>query len=600
VTRAGATPRRFSAALAEHLLALSGFAIAGVALTWPLARDFSTRLIGEVDFDIRHAIWVMWHAREAALGDATWPWTTLLHFPYGMSVLVDGVGPINALLAWPFWPWGAAAAFNGAALSGCALSGWMLYLLARHIGLDRGTSFWAGVLFMAWPIHLIAVFGHLEKLFIGLLPLTVLAGSVALDLRRRPGWVAAPAFTLLATLLQNGNQFVFAMLALGLLMAAALYRADAAARRAQAVRIALVVAASVIVCGPMLGAIVQTMRHPWMLVTLGDFSPHYQPDLLQLLAPAPHQAIARPLYPDDTPLADFARASSMPVLSARPGWYGSGMETAVNVPVAVLLLIVAAVVLRARGAAAWLGFGLLFAVLSLGPHLRAFGTSWRWLKLPYYLLMQVPGLNVMRVPGRFMLAGAIGFVLSAALGAAALRARPGRVPRWLAAGVMVVALVECWPRVWPQNALPPVPAFYAGLEGDEGTFAVLDLPHAWHGHSQPGSAYQYFQTRHRKPIAWAYLSRFYIRFPLNGLDSLWNANLTDHRATRARLRDLGYRYVVWHKHPELFGGGRVDRGYDGVPRAAPTPASSNAFIRGAFEGEAPVLDDELTTVYRVE
>ena len=259
--------------LGEQLVILCGYVLAAVALTWPLARDFSTRLIGEVHFDIRHAIWVMWHAREAALGHATWPWTTLLHFPYGMSVLVDGVGPINAVLAWPFWPWGAAAAFNGAALSACALSGWMLYLLARHIGLDRGISFWAGLLFMAWPIHLIAIFGHLEKLFVGLLPLTVLAGLTALDLRRRPAWVLGPAFALLGTLLQNGNQFVFAMLALGLLMVAALYRADAAARRPQAVRVALVVAASLVVCGPMLGAIVQTMRHPWMLIAFGDASP---------------------------------------------------------------------------------------------------------------------------------------------------------------------------------------------------------------------------------------------------------------------------------------------------------------------------------------
>ncbi len=206
--------------------------LAAFALTWPLVRDFSTYVIGEVHYDTRHAIWILWHAREAALGHAGWPWTTLLHFPYGMSVLVDGVGPVNAALALPFWPWGPAAAFNGVALSGCTLSGWMLYLLARHVGLDRGIGFWAGLLFMAWPIHLIAVYGHLEKLFIGLLPLTILAALVALDLRRRAIWTAAPALALLGTLLQNGNQFVFAVLGLALVSLAALYRAEARARRA--------------------------------------------------------------------------------------------------------------------------------------------------------------------------------------------------------------------------------------------------------------------------------------------------------------------------------------------------------------------------------
>ncbi len=580
-------------------MVLGGFLLGAVLLTWPLARDFSTYVIGEVHFDSRHAIWVLWQAREAALGGASWPWTTLLHFPYGISVLVDGVGPVNAFLAWPFWPWGAAAAFNGVVLSGCALSGWMLYLLARHVRLDRGLAFWAGLLFMAWPIHLIAVYGHLEKLFIGLLPLTILAGLVALDLRRRAVWALAPAFALLATLLQNGNQFVFAVIALGLVSVAALYRAGSGPIRAQAGRVTLVIALSLAICGPMLGAIVHTMRHPWMLVKLGDASSHYQPDLVQLLAPAPHQAIASRLYPVDEPGRDFVRAASLPMLSPMATWYGSGLETAVNVPVCALALIVAALVLKVRGAAAWLAFGLIFAVLSLGPSLRAFGYTWPAIRLPYRLLMYVPGFNVMRVPGRFMMAGAVGFVLAAALGAAALRARPERAARWLAAVVMVLAFAECWPRGWAQLALPPVPRFYTELAAQNEDFAVLDLPHGWQGHNAPGSAYMYFQTVHRKPIAWAYLSRFYVRFPVDGLDSLWNANVTDQRATRARLLALGYRYVVWHKHTELFNGGRVAVGADGVPRRDPTPATTNTFIREAFAGDTPVRDDELTTVYRV-
>ena len=89
---------------------------------------------------------------------------------------------MNALFALPFWPWGAAAAFNGAALLGVAGSGWCCYALARGVGLERGAAFVAGAVFLLWPIHLIALTGHLEKLFVGMLPLTLLAGAaIALD-----------------------------------------------------------------------------------------------------------------------------------------------------------------------------------------------------------------------------------------------------------------------------------------------------------------------------------------------------------------------------------------------------------------------------------
>ena len=197
-----------------------------------MVRDFSTYVIGEVHFDTRHAIWVLWHAREAALGDASWPWTTLLHFPYGMSVLVDGVGPVNAVLAWPFWPWGAAAAFNGVVLSGCTLSGWMLYLLARHVGLDRGIGFWAGA-----AVHGVADPSHRRLRA----PREAVRRPAAADdprrarragppppgdLGGRPGVRAARRRSC-----RTATSSCSPSLGLGLVSLAALYRAEAGARR---------------------------------------------------------------------------------------------------------------------------------------------------------------------------------------------------------------------------------------------------------------------------------------------------------------------------------------------------------------------------------
>jgi len=186
-----------------------------IAASWPLARDFATYTVGDVHYDERHAIWMLWYTAQALAGRVSWPDTTHLLWPHGISVLVDGVGPLNGLLALPFWPWGAAAAFNGTALAGIALSGWCLYALARAIGLARGPAFVAGALFLLWPMHLISITGHLEKLFLGMLPLIFMPGLGAEIYRGLAavvagGMVVGTAFTwvLMPSLLRLGEERV--------------------------------------------------------------------------------------------------------------------------------------------------------------------------------------------------------------------------------------------------------------------------------------------------------------------------------------------------------------------------------------------------------
>ena len=134
--------------MADAAVIPAGYLALAVAASWPLARDFATYTVGDVHYDERHAIWMLWYTAQALAGRVSWPDTTHLLWPHGISVLVDGVGPLNGVLALPFWPWGAAAAFNGTALLGITLSGWSLYALAHGIGLARGPAFVAGTLFL--------------------------------------------------------------------------------------------------------------------------------------------------------------------------------------------------------------------------------------------------------------------------------------------------------------------------------------------------------------------------------------------------------------------------------------------------------------------
>ena len=172
-----------------HVSTFVLYGLVALAATWPLARDFSTWLLGDVPYDQRHTIWILWHTKEALLGRQPWFTANLLYYPHGISTLVDGVGPVSGLLALPFWYLpssissnSAVAAYNGATWLGFTLSGVCMYALARvGVKMDRFAAFFAGLLFMMWPSHVVSLYGHLEKAFVGLLPLTVLAAILAYD-----------------------------------------------------------------------------------------------------------------------------------------------------------------------------------------------------------------------------------------------------------------------------------------------------------------------------------------------------------------------------------------------------------------------------------
>jgi hypothetical protein len=78
------------------------------------------------------------------------------------------------------------------------------------------------------------------------------------------------------------------------------------------------------------------------------------------------------------------------------------------------------------------------------------------------------------------------------------------------------------------------------------------------------------------------------------------ANAPDALGTRQRLAQLGYRYVVWHKHAaDLFGPRRPESTSDRF-ESPPVEAQSDLFLRKAFAHDRPVVDDDLVTVYRID
>jgi hypothetical protein len=90
-----------------------------------------------------------------------------------------------------------------------------------------------------------------------------------------------------------------------------------------------------------------------------------------------------------------------------------------------------------------------------------------------------------------------------------------------------------------------------------------------------------------------------VRYPNEGLEGLWQPDVPAGSGLRQRLRMLGYRYVVVHRHPDLFLGGRLEHARVGPPQGPAAPPEAERLIRDAFAGDAPVHVDDLVTVWTV-
>ena len=173
-----------------------------------------------------------------------------------------------------------------------------------------------------------------------MLPLTLLGGLRDFDPQRGRAWLVAPGLGLLGALLQNGNQFTFAALGVGLAGVQTWWAAPSAEKPARLRRMFVAAIAAAAICGPMLVAIVRVMRDPTLPIAFGEVSGYYSPDALSLVLPGPHQWWTGWLYPDRMHLPDFVWTSTRPGLTPTASWYGAGIETAVGVPLVAILLCV--------------------------------------------------------------------------------------------------------------------------------------------------------------------------------------------------------------------------------------------------------------------
>ncbi|MBK8049972.1 MAG: hypothetical protein IPK16_24430 [Anaerolineales bacterium] len=517
---------------------------------------------------------------------------------------------MSGLFALPFWPWGPAAAYNGALIIGFTLTGWCMYLLARTLGCNRWVAGFAGLVYTLTPMHLMAVNSHLTKVFLGAIPLSLLAFRYTLIRRSPAPWALATALALLAALLQSAEQWVYGLVGCGLMAVYALalgakWTAPVAAgdggRLALLRRMVLAAGAILLITGPLILFIVYDTRNAGIEVGVVAEATQHQPDLLQFLAP---YRFGWPFYGGrfDDWFDSFA---------------GTKHETAVFLGWTAVALALVSLAFVRRQVGVWLFLLLMSSVLALGPTLRIGGTSVSLgdappFSMPFAWLTSLPGLDFMRTPGRFMLLGMVGLAAASALGLGALLRRWPRAA-WAVGAIAVLGVLgETWPTQFPQLAIPPTPVFYRQIAADPEIYGVLDLP------MRPSQAVDYASSHitfssyaqldqmvHGKGIAGGYVSRTYDPHPIfarfiseNNLnaepiqqDMRVNGEPVSRYANlEFDLAQNNYRYVVVHKpqvdHPVYQPGSWGEE-------------AARALVADVFKDRAPVADDALATVYAV-
>ena len=185
-------------------LALAGYLMLTLGLTYPLVTQFSRAIPGD-GFDGWQNYWNLWWIKTAVLEQHTHPWFThLLYYPTGVGLLFHTLNAFNGFITLPIQlAFGLLPAYNAAVLFSFTLGGLGAYLLARYILGPRSShlaAFAAGVIFTFSPFHIAHLLGHMQVISLEWIPFyalyllkTVQCGSEEVAPRstrhaRRPIW----------------------------------------------------------------------------------------------------------------------------------------------------------------------------------------------------------------------------------------------------------------------------------------------------------------------------------------------------------------------------------------------------------------------------
>jgi len=455
------------------------------ALTWPALTRFTTHYFSDNSDGLQN-IWNLWWIDRAVTELHQNPWrTTLLHYPYGTSLIGHTLNPFNGFVAIPFLrvlP--LVVVHNGIVTFAFVAAGVTAFLLAYDLSRAWWPSLIAGGIFTFSSFHFAHAEGHLQLLSLEWIPLFVLLWLRTMS-RPSAGLGAAAAAVLFLVLLCDFYYFFYcAIAALIILAAAARAPSRAPARKLmQALGAFLIVSAAT--SGVLAGSLLlSNARDPFSGSHVpAEFS-------LDVLSPFIYGAHWR-----------FAEVT-------RPFWVrlrANAHESSVHLGFAVIALTMFVWLRRAsldkRAIDLFTGLLVVFLVLALGPTLQVGGREviHQTGVMPYgWLQALLPFLKVSGVPVRMMVMVTLSVAVLSAFGFALLW-QGSRRDRAAAITLGALVVVEYLPTPIPTVPIAP-PGYVRALTALPGGDGVLDLVSS----QEEALAYQ---TIHQKPLAFGYIAR---------------------------------------------------------------------------------------------
>lgn len=507
-----------------HLLAILGYAVLTLVMTYPIALNLVSQVPG--GGDAWQHIWNLWWVKHALLDLHTSPYhTNLVYYPAGANLyfhtLVLTAGLQGIVLQW--LGLNLVATYNLVLLITFVLGGYGAFLLCYYLARNAWAAFVGGLVFTFAPYHFAHLYGHMNLASVQWMPFYVLVLLKALD---------APGPTTTDSKAPNGRVRGL-LLAVG---AGALLALNAYTDWLYAIFLALLTGLVVVwrILAPTERRVLVRQPGPvdfglrlavvgvaFLLLTSPIFFPTLE-EARQGYAQQP--PIETLVYSSDAILA-FTPNELHPVwgnaVAGRIGALGPYLpiknpsERVVFLGYAVLALSIfgAWKLRRDRQVRLWAFVAFTTWLLSLGPLLQflgrtqftAFGVT---VPLPYLLLYKLPLFSIMRTPARLTvltmlaLAVLVAITLASLLPGLSVR-RPFARPRTALVAVVFPVLVLFEFLSAPFAMVPPgwgVP-IYGRIAQEPGDFALLELP------LRPFGDYMAYQTVHGKPIIGGYLSR---------------------------------------------------------------------------------------------
>jgi hypothetical protein len=556
----------------ETALVLLAYSLLTVALTWPLAAQFTSTLPDGAD-SWRY-LWNLWWAKVSLLGVHTdFYYTSYLYYPDGVNLYIDTPTPLLGAIGIPLQLLGLnlVTVYNMLMALSFVIAGYGTYLLVKHLTGNNPAAFVSGIIFAFSPYHFAHMLGHLNIASIEWIPFYVLALLKALDwpdratdidnteigqskgwpfsLLGRPQirWAVVAGIWLAVTSYTEWTYTVFLLL---FTVPAVIWQLLARPRlswRTGLGRIVTVAGVWLVLVAPVLVPMFQEASNSTYDERSTFDVTYFGSDLTDALVPS----LFHPLW-DKLGIVMNERWQTKP----RP-------EKIVFVGYTVLLVAVASAfaLRRQRRLLFWACIAFGAWILSLGPLLYIGGQNLFFghnIHLPYIWLYDLPFFNIMRVPSRFTVLAMLALAVLVGYGLAAVSkvrwqlrtVQVGRVA-WILVGLLVI--FEFLPIPYPMQYLNYDEPFYHELARESGQFAILDLP------LNRFALYEGYQTIHGKPIVDGYLARqppdpFVDNTPVLHylLPSTKFDDPSGEQAAQDGVSELGaanVRYVIVHEWP---------------------------------------------------